>query len=79
LVALKSVHPLFAVFFGEPGVACAILGGVAAQVDGDALDTLDLAFDVIALRSLWDHREEPTKTNIFAIADLDVDQAAIAD
>jgi hypothetical protein len=46
------VPPFFAVFFSEPRLACATLGAVAAQVDRDPVDMLDLAFDVIALRSL---------------------------
>jgi hypothetical protein len=46
------IPPFFAVLFSEPGLAYATLRTIAVQVDGDAVDMLDLAFDVIALRSL---------------------------
>src|SRR5713101_4410074 len=72
------VAPFLAVVFGEPGLDRVLLAG-AAGGDGSAVDVLDSALDVVALRSLRDHREKPAKTDVTAVAALDVDQAAISD
>src|SRR5712691_5811893 len=71
------VAPIPTIVFREPILDRVRVGAVVP--DGDGVNMLDPALDVVTVRSLRDQREEPAKTDITAFAALDAHQAAITD